>query len=142
MIVLWNKLLQFWFRIPQTLRFLMVGGFDTAVAFLSYSCLIYAGIHYFFALIINYFFSVSLSVFNMKFFVYRSNGPFLKEYCKGWFTYLSSLSLNYIFLYVAVDILNIGEIKAQAVYTVIATIYIFFMHKYFTFFNIGNKKNP
>lgn len=140
MIILWNKILQFWFRFPQTLRFLLVGGFDTLVAFLSYSFLIYLGLHYSLTLIVNYIFSVSLSIFNMRFFVYRSNGKFVKEYSKGWLTYLSSLSFNYIFLFVFVDFFHIGEIKSQAIYTVLATLYIYFMHKYFTFFHGKDSK--
>lgn len=140
MIKLWNKLLAFWFRFPQTIRFLLVGGFDTVVAFSSYSFLIYIGVHYSVTLIINYIFSVSLSIFNMRFFVYQSKNSFFKEYRKGWMTYLSTLLLNYVFLFFAIDVFHIGEIKAQAVYTVLITIYIYFMHKYFTFSKRENKK--
>ena len=90
--------------------------------------------------IINYIFSVSLSIFNMRFFVYQSKNSFFKEYRKGWMTYLSTLLLNYVFLFFAIDVFHIGEIKAQAVYTVLITIYIYFMHKYFTFSKRENKK--
>ena len=133
MIRLFNKLLAFWFSFPQTIRFLLVGGFDTVVAFCSYSLLIYIGIHYAITLIINYTFSVSLSIFNMRFFVYRSKNSFWKEYSKGWVTYLSTLLLNYVFLFFAIDIFHINAIVAQAVYTAFITVYIYFMHKYFTF---------
>jgi len=133
MIKLWNKLLNFWFSFPQSIRFLLVGGFDTVVAFSFYSFLIYIGIHYSLTLIINYCFSVSISIFNMRYFVYRSKNTFVKEYTKGWMTYLSTLLINYVYLFVAIDVFHIGAIKAQALYTVLITTYIYFMHKYFTF---------
>ncbi|HCU58792.1 MAG TPA: hypothetical protein DIC64_02290 [Alphaproteobacteria bacterium] len=135
MIALYNKLLAFWFSFPQSVRFLLVGGFDTVVAFCSYSLLIYIGLHYSLTLIVNYIFSVSVSIFNMRYFVYKSQNTFIKEYSKGWMTYLSTLCINYVFLFFAIDVFHVGAIKAQAVYTVLITIYIYFMHKYFTFSN-------
>ena len=134
MIKLWNKLLNFWLSFPQPLRFLLVGGFDTVVAFLSYTILIYAGMHYSLALVINYIFSVNLSRFNMRYFVYQSKGCILREYSKGWVAYLSTLCLNYIGLFILIDIFKIGEVKAQMIYTIFATLYIYFLHKYFTFY--------
>lgn len=135
MIALYNKLLAFWFSFPQSVRFLLVGGFDTVVAFCSYSLLIYIGLHYSLTLIVNYIFSVSVSIFNMRYFVYRSENSFIKEYSKGWMTYLSTLCINYVFLFFAIDVFHVGAIKAQAVYTIFITIYIYFVHKYFTFSN-------
>lgn len=144
MVELWNKLLKFWFSLPQPLRFLLVGGFDTVVAFLFYSILIYAGLHYSLALVINYIFSVNLSILNMRYFVYQSKGKLIKGYSKGWVAYLSTLCLNYIGLFILIDVLKIGEIKAQMIYTIFATLYIYFLHKYFTFHKHKDKttKNP
>lgn len=133
MIQLIKRILNFWFSWPQTLRFLLVGGFNTVFSFCVFTVLIFCGIKYNLTLLISYFIGINCSIFTMKYFVYQSKKSFFQCYAKGWITYLSTFVLNYVFLYILIELLGFFPVTAQAIYTVISTIYIYFMHKYFTF---------
>ncbi|MBR1914995.1 MAG: GtrA family protein [Alphaproteobacteria bacterium] len=133
MIELWNKLLHFWFSFSRVLRFILVGGFNTIFSFCVFSLLIYLKTSYPIALTIAYILGVNCSILTMCYFVYQSQNTILKSYTKGWITYLSLFLLNYISLYFLVDICHLSPIPAQAVYTVCSIVYIYLMHKYFTF---------
>ena len=133
MIELFHQILAFWFSLPRPLRFLLVGGFNTVFSFCVFTALIFCGLKYDLTLLISYFIGINCSIFTMKYFVYQSKKSFFQCYAKGWITYLSTFVLNYVFLYILIELLGVFPVTAQAIYTVISTIYIYFMHKYFTF---------
>ena len=139
MIKLIGKTLNFWFSLPEALRFLLIGGFNTVFSFCVFSALIFSGLKYSITLIIAYIIGVNCSIFTMQYFVYQSKKPIYEYYTKGWITYLSAFALNYIFLYILVELAHIEPILSQAIYTVFSTVYIYLMHKYFTYRNITKK---
>ena len=139
MIELFHQILAFWFSLPRPLRFLLVGGFNTVFSFCIFTVLIFCGIKYNVTLVIAYIIGVNCSIFTMQYFVYQSKNHIREYYAKGWITYLSTFLINYIFLYIFIELLQVQPVTAQAVYTVISTIYIYFMHRYFTFSDLGKK---
>lgn len=130
---LYRKSLSLWFKISRPIRFLLVGGFNTTVSFVLFGILIYFQTPYALALIICYAVGINLSVQTMKTFVYQSRQTAWPEYARGWLVYLSAYAVNYIFLYVCIDVFNLGAIFSQAFYTVISSFILYKLHKYFTF---------
>ena len=131
-----KQILKFWFSFPRPLRFLLVGGFNTAFSFCVFTMLIFCGLKYNITLVISYIIGVNCSIVTMKYFVYQSEASFYQCYAKGWITYLSTFALNYAFLYVLIELMGINPVVSQAVYTAFSTVYIYLMHKYFTYGNV------
>ena len=134
MIQIYKNLETKWFRLPQQLRFLLVGGFNTVLAYVLFMLFVaILQIPYQLSLIIQYILTVNISIFTMRYYVFRSHGSIGKEYFKAWNTYLSMLIFNYVFLYFFIDIFNINVLFSQAVYVIISTIITFCLHKYYSF---------
>ncbi|MBP5398812.1 MAG: GtrA family protein [Alphaproteobacteria bacterium] len=134
MLKLYKFIEDIWFKLPQKLRFLLVGGFNTVFAYLLFVFLVVVlQISYKAALIINYIIAVNVSIFTMRYYVFRSFGNLMKEYTKAWGVYITTLLLNYVAMYIMVDMCKINELVGQAVYTVLITFFTYFMHKYVSF---------
>lgn len=138
MISLYCHIENLWFKIPQKLRFLLVGGFNTLVSYLLFVWFVdIIKIPYQLSLIILYFLTVNISIFTMRYYVFRSNGRLSAEYSKAWAVYLTLFLLNYAFLFLTADCLNLNILLAQALYVVLSTIITFLVHKYITFKKTG-----
>lgn len=124
-----------WFKWPQKLRFLLVGGFNTVLAY-SLFALFFAVAHlpYMWALIIQNVITINFSIFTMRYYVFQSKGNFLQEYCKAWGVYLWMFFFNSISLTFLVEVCHIYELWAQAIYLTISTIMTYILHKYFSFY--------
>ena len=133
---LYFKIEKFWFdKVPEKLRFLLVGGFNTVFAYAVYALLVLF-IPYWLALPVQYFITINVSVATMRYYVFRSQGNILKEFAKAWSVYLSLLVFNMVGLWVLIDILEVNKFLAQALYLCFSTILTYLLHKYFSF----NKK--
>ncbi len=130
---LYFKVFALWMKLPEPLRFLLVGGFNTVFSFCVFSTCIFYGLKYDISLVIAYILGVNCSILTMRYFVYQSKKCLIKSYLKGWITYLSTFLVNYVFLYIFVGVLEFPAITMQAVYTLFSPVYIYIMHKYFTF---------
>ncbi|MBR1648361.1 MAG: GtrA family protein [Alphaproteobacteria bacterium] len=134
MIKLYKKLENIWFSWPQKLRFVLVGGFNTFFSYLLFVFMVeILKIPYKAAIIIGYIISTNLSVLTMRYYVFQSVNNLKKEYFKGWGVYLTMLALNYVFMFIAVDILRQNKLIAQAIYTVLAPVAVYFAHRDITF---------
>lgn len=123
-----------WFKLPQKLRFLLVGGFNTIFSYILFAFMVsILGISYKIALIIGYIISTNVSIFTQRYYVFKSFGNLKQEYIKAWEVYMTTMLLNYVFMYIAVDMLNANELISQAVFTIIIVIITYIMHKYYTF---------
>ena len=128
------KLEKFWFNIPQKLRFLLVGGFNTVFSFGLFAFMVsILEISYKFAIVIGYIISTNVSIFTQRYYVFRSFGNLKQEYIKAWKVYITTMLLNYMFMYIAVDILKANELISQALFSTIIVIITYIMHKYYTF---------
>ena len=144
-----NKLVKFylwaekiWFCVPEKIRFLLVGGFNTVFAYtlllvlnfflsecLAYSKSIVANI----ALIIQYVISINLSFLTMRYYVFRSHGIWQKEYVKSCCVYVIIYGINAPIITSLIEFLNWPLWMAQGAYLIISTVLTFLLHKYFSF---------
>ena len=139
-----------WFRQNEKLRFLLVGGFNTAVSFLIYCAFLYITsgkeqVSLFLMNLIN----INISIATMRYYVFRGQGPFLQEYTKAFSSYIVLYFINVALLaffvhsiHVAetlpqgsllLEIPNLNKTIAQICSVCIITCLTFFIHKYFSF---------
>ena len=140
----------FWFKQNEKLRFLLVGGFNTAVSFVIYYTILYLtnGKEQISLLLMNLI-NINISIATMRYYVFQSHGPFLKEYTKAFSSYIVLYFINMALLtfFVSVvhitenlpadsiwlEIPNLNKAVAQICCVVIITCMTFFVHKYFSF---------
>ncbi len=139
-----------WFRLPQKLRFLLVGGFNTVLSYCIFSALywlldkfnrfnldkiIISDI----ALVVQYFITINISFITMRYYVFQSHGNWKAELLKAWSVYLSLLLINAPAISFLIW-LGLHPLVAQAVYLTFSTIITFFLHKYYSFRKATDKK--
>ncbi len=138
------KLWNWWFRLPDKLRYLLVGGFNACVAYILYVLLVLlmGEKHYQLALVLSWVISSFSSFTTQKIFVFCTKGKWqdwVREYIKCVGVWFTSYVINALVLEVLVDVgkMNpyIGQILANA--CTMVTGYI--LMKYFAF---KNRKNP
>lgn len=151
MIVEWYKYLEnIWFKQNEKLRFLLVGGFNTAVSFVIYYVILYLsdGKEQLSLLLMNLI-NINISIGTMRYYVFQSHGPFLKEYAKAFSSYIMLYFVNMFLLAFFVSVVHVAEklpadsiflsipnlnkALAQICCVVIITCITFFIHKYFSF---------
>ena len=133
---LYNTIKSYWFKLPQQLRFIIVGGFNTVTAYLLFVFFIKViALPYQLAIIVQFFLSVNLSIFSMKHCVFCSHNSIKQEYLKAWNVYLLMLVANYLFLWITTDILHFNILYSQAVFTVLSTILTYLLHRFYSFRN-------
>ena len=134
MIQLYKQIEAIWFKINQKIRFLLVGGFNTVFAYGVFATLYeLAHINYNSALILQYFITVNVSFFTMRYYVFRSRGNIGAEYAKAWTVYIGMYFFNAFALNFFVWILGLYPLVGQAAYLVVSTILTFLLHKYYSF---------
>ena len=128
MIKLYRQIETRWFGLPQKIRFLLVGGFNTFLAYLLFVLFVaILQIPYRLSLIIQYILTVNISIFSMRYYVFRSAGNPKDEYFRAWGVYLFMLGFNYV--------AGIDAVISQGIYIVVSTIVIFLLHKNYSFRN-------
>lgn len=135
MIKLYKMLEEIWFKwIPQKLRYLLVGGFNTVTAYLIF-VLLYLLLNgqYMLSVILQNIISINISVFTMRYYVFQSRGDIMKEYLKASGVYVYLIGFNLAWLYVFVTTLEVNALVAQACYLVVSVTMTYFLHKYFSF---------
>ncbi|MBR6409607.1 MAG: ChbG/HpnK family deacetylase [Alphaproteobacteria bacterium] len=139
---LYFKLEGLWFsRVPEKLRFLLVGGFNTVFAYGVYAFLLkLLRLPYMLALAVQYFITINVSVFTMRYYVFRSKGDVIAEFLKAWSVYISLFFANTLGLSFLVEVCDIDELWAQGLYLIFSTIITYLLHKYFSFSKKVNKK--
>lgn len=146
----YKTLENFWFRINQKIRFLLVGGFNTATSFILYYIILYltAGKEQVSLLLMNLI-NVNISIATMRYYVFQSRGNFKKEYMKALSSYavLYLINMGLLVLFVKLvhiqeilspesllsEIPNLNKAVAQLCCIIIITIITFFTHKYYSF---------
>ncbi len=124
------------FRLPQPLRYLLIGGYNTLMSGALYAglyLLLGEWLHYLLILLLNYLLSVTHSFLTMKYLVFRSRGHLWQEYLRCQLSYLTLLGTNIPLLGVLVDGLGIGAIAAQLICTVVIAALGYVMHQRFSF---------
>ncbi len=149
-IATYKKLENIWFKLNQKIRFLLVGGFNTALSFLIYYGFLYVTngkeqLSLFLMNLIN----INVSIATMRYYVFQSHGNFYKEYAKAFSSYIVLYFVNTALLAFFVRVIriqqtlpadsflqevpNLNKAIAQLCCICIITIITFFVHKYFSF---------
>lgn len=144
-----------WFKQNEKLRFLLVGGFNTAVSFLIYYGFLYitSGREQLSLLLMNLI-NINISIATMRYYVFRSTGSFWKEYSKAFSSYivLYFINMGLLAFFVSVthiaetlssenilnNVPNLNKAVAQICCVCIITVITFFVHKYFSFRKVNN----
>ena len=138
---LWAE--KIWFRLPQKVRFLLVGGFNTVFAYLvlnllnvlfglllkDFSPITVANI----ALVVQYAITINVSFITMRYYVFQSHGNWHKEWLKAWSVYIFLYLINAPILTFMMTVLGWSTWLAQGVYLIFSTIITFILHKYYSF---------
>ena len=139
---LWAE--KIWFRLPQKIRFLLVGGFNTVFAYFvlnflnilfglllkdTLSKVAIANL----ALIIQYILTINVSFITMRYYVFQSHGNWHKEWMKAWSVYIFLYLINAPILTFMMAVLGWSTWLAQGVYLIFSTIITFILHKYYSF---------
>lgn len=136
MLELYLRLEQLWFTVPEKMRFLLIGGYNTVLSYLIFLLFFELfNLNYNLALILQYLISVNISILTMRYYVFRSRKNFTAEYFKAWGTYLLMLLLNFIWLNVFALYFNIYPAYAQLIYIFVSTVLTYLSHKHFSFRN-------
>ena len=133
---LYFKIERLWFKlVPEKLRFLLVGGFNTVFAYGVFALLLEViKLPYMLSLIVQYFITVNVSIATMRYYVFQSKGDIIKEFIKAWGVYAGLFCFNSVGLSFLVEICGIDPLWAQGIYLVFSTIVTYLLHKYFSFY--------
>lgn len=140
-----------WFSmVPEKLRYLLVGGFNTTTSFVLYYAFLYVtGGREQLSLLLMNLININISIATMRYYVFRSHGSFFIEYQKAFSSYVVLYFFNMGLLHFFVGIIklrefispenilynipNLNKAAAQICCICITTIVTFFVHKYFSF---------
>ncbi len=136
----WN----WWFRLPDKLRFLLVGGFNATVSYILYVLMIlwWGAQYYQMALMWSWIISSFSSFTTQKIFVFCTRGKWskwIKEYIKCLGVWVTSYIINAVILELLVNGIKMNPYIGQIIATACTTITGYILMKYFAF---NNKKSP
>lgn len=137
------KIWNFWFKLPDKIRFLLVGGFNATVQYVIYICFLYfwSEDKYQTALILSWIISSFSSFATQKIFVFCTKGKlidWIKEYIKCLGVWVVSYTINAVILEILVNYLVINPYLSQIIAITCTTITSYILFKYFAF---KHKKN-
>jgi len=129
------KLYNLWCKLPDKLRFLLVGGYNAAFSYIIYIIavkLLGEG-HYQICVALQWSISSIFSFINQKIFVFCTKGNWIKEYLKCCTTWVVSYFLNAIILELIVKYVSKNVYIDQLVSIFIVSIVTYVLFKYFAF---------
>jgi putative flippase GtrA len=125
-----------WWRIPQQLRFLLAGSFNTAfgyAVFTSLYLLLGHRIHYLIVGILAYSISVVSAFAVYRSLVFRSSRSLFRSFVRFNLSQFAALGLGMVGLYSLVEFGHLNPLLAQAIVVVISAFFIYVLHRYFSF---------
>ncbi|MDX2095214.1 MAG: GtrA family protein [Alphaproteobacteria bacterium] len=123
-------------RLPQPVRYVLAGGYNTAFGFVSFALLqlwLGAHMHYLAVLTLNFFIAVANAFLVLKYLVFRTRGNLMREYARCTVSYLVLLAVNMLLLKLLVDGAGVRVILAQFYCTVFIAAAGYVLHKKFSF---------
>ena len=130
----WN----WWFKLPDKIRFLLVGGFNALVQYVLYVLLLWwwGDECYQTALIVSWIISTFSSFTTQKIFVFCTRGKWqewVQEYIKCLGIWVVAYLINAFVLWLLVDFGRINPYGAQILAVACTTISSYILMKYFAF---------
>lgn len=122
-----------------------MGGWNTAFGFFVFTALyftLHRAVHYIAILIGSYIISITNAYICYKFFVFKTKGNYIKEYLRFYLVYGIAFLVNIVTLPLAVELLKMSPIMAQAAILFITICLSYFGHKRFTFGHSLTQFNP
>jgi putative flippase GtrA len=120
----------------ERLRFLVVGGVNTAFAYGVFAALVVTlehRIHYTILLVITHVISVLFAYALHRRIVFRVRGNVLRDLVKYWSVHLSALAVNLVTLPFLVAVVGLGVLVAQAASIGFTAVVSYLGHKHFSF---------
>jgi putative flippase GtrA len=122
----------------ERVRFLLVGGINTALGFFTYTALVlwvFAAVPfgYILSVVVSYAISITVAFVLYRRFVFRVTGHVVRDYVRFVSVYLVSIGINLALLPLFVEVLRMPPVLAQAIVLIITTLVSFFGHKSFSF---------
>ena len=129
----------------QSLRFLIVGAWNTAFGYLSFVLL-----YYFFSPFVHYLAiqaaTVVINVTNAflchKFIVFRTRGNYLREYLRFYVVYAVPIGLGFVLLPFGIEVLGMNAYLTSAVSICLLTFISYFGHKHYSFRRVAAEPPP
>ena len=130
---------EFWFKLPDKIRFLLIGGFNTAFSYSIFSiiCFIIGESFYQISLASAWIISSIVSYTTQRCFVFNVKGSIIKQYLKCCTTWFFSYIINATLLEIFVKKIYLNVYFAQIIATLSCAVFTYILLKSFAF-----KKKP
>ncbi len=124
-----------WCKLPDKLRFIFIGGVNAAISYMIFALAIWiiGQAHYQVCVILQWTISSVFSYFNQKFFVFCTQGNYLKEYLKCCSTWAVSYLLNVVILEALVRFAVKNVYLSQFISIFLVSVVTYVLFKYFAF---------
>lgn len=131
-----------WYKIPDKLRFLFIGGLNAAISYIIFAIFLYllGDNHYQACVILQWTISSIFSYFNQKFFVFCTKGNYFKEYMKCCSTWAVSYLLNVVILEFIVRFVIKNVYISQFISIFLVSVVTYVLFKYFAFKKASNNQ--
>jgi len=124
----------------KRIRFLFVGGLNTAVGYGFYALFIFIGLDPYIATTLSTILGVINSYFWNKYFTFRQPKKSLPEVLRFAIVYAISFGTNLGLVYIFVDMLGMNSYASGAVCLFVTTIISYVGHNYFSFKDKSKKE--
>lgn len=133
---MFTRLCKIFHRLPEKLKFLVVGGVNTALGYLLF-LLMYALMHTFLSyqviFALSYVISITIAFINFKLFVFTAPGKIVHQISKASVSYVVIYLLNTFCLWLFVEQFCCNPYVAQTLCVTINAVASYCLHKYFSF---------
>lgn len=129
------NLYNMWCKLPDKLRFLLVGGFNASCSYIVFAIALYliGQEHYQICVAFQWIVSSVFSFINQKLFVFCTKGNWISEYCKCCTTWVISYTCNALILEFIVRFISKNVYVGQLFSILLASVVTYILFKYFAF---------
>ena len=124
-----------WCKLPDKLRFLLVGGFNALISYVIFAIAVFliGQEHYQVCVALQWSISSVFSFVNQKVFVFCTKGNWVNEYLKCCTTWAVSYACNALILEFIVRFISKNVYVGQLFSILIASVVTYVLFKYFAF---------